>query len=120
MRVSVRPCGTFARPEAHDVRQYEAFIRGADPDTVGNLGRLFTDVLEEIEDGPIEATETTGADEPQTVTFGMLSQVFTPFIAWTLTVFEIDVRIAVGLGIIGAGGSAGCSTTSAGCSTTPR
>ncbi|QWC19385.1 phosphonate ABC transporter, permease protein PhnE [Halorubrum sp. 2020YC2] len=73
-------------------------------DTVGNLGRLFTDELEEIEDGPIEAMETTGANKPQTITFGMLSQVTTPFIAWTLYIFEINVRIAVSLGIIGGGG----------------
>lgn len=73
-------------------------------DTVGNLGRLFTDELEEVEDGPIEAMETTGANRPQTITFGMLSQVHTPFIAWTLYIFEINVRIAVTLGIIGGGG----------------
>jgi phosphonate transport system permease protein len=73
-------------------------------DTVGNLGRLFTDELEEIEDGPIEAMKTTGADRAQTVTFGMLSQVTTPYIAWTLYIFEINVRIAVSLGVYGAGG----------------
>ncbi|QLG63270.1 phosphonate ABC transporter, permease protein PhnE [Halorarum salinum] len=73
-------------------------------DTIGNLGRLYTDELEEIEDGPIEAMETTGADKPQTIVFGMLSQVTTPFIAWTLYIFEINVRIAVTLGIIGGGG----------------
>ena len=73
-------------------------------DTVGNLGRLYTDELEEIEEGPIEAIETTGGDKKQVVTFGMLSQVSTPFIAWTLYVFEINVRIAVTLGIIGGGG----------------
>jgi len=73
-------------------------------DTVGNLGRLFTDELEEIEEGPIEAMETTGANRPQTITFGMLSQVTTPFIAWTLYIFEINVRIAVTLGVIGGGG----------------
>ena len=73
-------------------------------DTIGNLGRLFTDELEEIEDGPIEAVETTGADKAQTIAFGMLSQVYNPFIAWTLYIFEINVRIAVGLGIVGAGG----------------
>ena len=73
-------------------------------DTIGNLGRLFTDELEEIEDGPIEAMETTGANKPQTITFGMLSQVTTPYIAWTLYIFEINVRIAVSLGIIGGGG----------------
>ena len=73
-------------------------------DTIGNLGRLFTDELEEIEEGPIEAMETTGANKPQTIAFGMLSQVTTPFIAWTLYIFEINVRIAVTLGIIGGGG----------------
>ncbi|WP_238386809.1 phosphonate ABC transporter, permease protein PhnE [Natrialba swarupiae] len=73
-------------------------------DTIGNLGRLFTDELEEISDGPIEAMETTGANRPQTITFGMLSQVTTPYIAWTLYIFEINVRIAVSLGVIGAGG----------------
>ncbi len=73
-------------------------------DTVGNLGRLFTDELEEIGDGPVEAMRTTGASKPQIIVFGMLAQVRNSFIAWTLYVFEINVRIAVGLGIIGAGG----------------
>ncbi len=73
-------------------------------DTIGNLGRLFVDELEEIEDGPIEAMETTGASKPQIVFFGMLSQVKTSFIAWTLYIFEINVRAAVAVGVIGAGG----------------
>jgi phosphonate transport system permease protein len=73
-------------------------------DTIGNLGRLFVDELEEIEDGPIEAMRTTGASRPQVVFFGMLSQVRTAFIAWTLYIFEINVRIAVTVGVIGAGG----------------
>jgi phosphonate transport system permease protein len=73
-------------------------------DTVGNLGRLFTDELEEIDDGPIEAIGSTGASGSQRVAFGMLSQVFTSFIAWTLYIFEINVRIAVSLGVVGAGG----------------
>lgn len=73
-------------------------------DTIGNLGRLYVDELEEIEDGPIEAMRTTGASKPQIVFFGMLSQVRTSFIAWTLYVFEINVRIAVTVGVIGAGG----------------
>jgi len=38
-------------------------------DTIGNLGRLFVDELEEIEDGPIEAMRTTGASKPQIVFF---------------------------------------------------
>jgi phosphonate transport system permease protein len=73
-------------------------------DTIGNLGRLFTDELEEINDGPIEAISSTGANRPQTVIFGMLSQVSTSFIAWTLYVLEINTRIAISLGVVGAGG----------------
>jgi len=51
---------------------------------IGNLGRLFTDELEEIEEGSIEAIRSTGASGVQTVVFGMLSQ--------------------VSLGVVGAGG----------------
>ncbi|WP_435334646.1 phosphonate ABC transporter, permease protein PhnE [Haloarchaeobius sp. TZWWS8] len=73
-------------------------------DTVGNMGRLFTDELEEVEDGPIEGIESTGANRPQTIVFGMLSQVYTSFIAWALYILEINTRIAVTMGLIGAGG----------------
>ncbi|MFC5971478.1 PhnE/PtxC family ABC transporter permease [Halomarina salina] len=73
-------------------------------DTIGNLGRLFTDELEEIDDGPIEAISSTGADRTQIISFGMLSQVSTSFVAWTLYILEINTRIAISLGVYGAGG----------------
>jgi phosphonate transport system permease protein len=73
-------------------------------DGIGNLGRLFTDELEEIDEGPIEAIRSTGASGTQTVSFGMLSQVSRSFIAWTLYILEINTRIAISLGVVGAGG----------------
>ncbi|AUG49381.1 phosphonate ABC transporter, permease protein PhnE [Haloarcula taiwanensis] len=73
-------------------------------DTTGYLGRLFTDELEEIEDGPIEGIRSTGANRSQVVSFGMLSQVFRQFIAWIAFDLEHNVRAAIGLGIIGGGG----------------
>ncbi|WP_176819495.1 phosphonate ABC transporter, permease protein PhnE [Halopenitus persicus] len=73
-------------------------------DTMGYLGRLFTDELEEIESGPIEGVESTGANQRQTVFFGMLSQVFRQYIAWVLFILELNVRVAITLGLIGAGG----------------
>lgn len=73
-------------------------------DGVGNLGRLFTDELEEVDEGPIEAIRSTGASGTQTVSFGMLSQVSRSFIAWTLYILEINTRIAISLGVLGAGG----------------
>jgi phosphonate transport system permease protein len=38
------------------------------------------------------------------INFGMLSQVSTSFVAWTLYILEINTRIAVSLGVVGAGG----------------
>ena len=73
-------------------------------DTIGNMGRLFTDELEEVEEGPIEAISSTGANRSQVISFGMLSQVFSSFIAWALYITEINVRIAISLGVVGAGG----------------
>jgi phosphonate transport system permease protein len=73
-------------------------------DTTGYLGRLFTDELEEIANGPIEGIRSTGADKSQVISFGMLSQVFRQFIAWIAFDLEHNVRVAIGLGLIGAGG----------------
>lgn len=73
-------------------------------DTMGYLGRLFTDELEEIETGPIEGIRSTGAGKRQVVLFGMLSQVFRQYIAWALFILELNVRVAITLGLIGAGG----------------
>jgi len=73
-------------------------------DTIGELGRLLTDELEEIDDGPIEGIRSTGADKPQVISFGMITQIVRPFIAWTMFILENNVRSAVSLGIIGAGG----------------
>jgi phosphonate transport system permease protein len=73
-------------------------------DTTGYLGRLFTDELEEIADGPIEGIRSTGANKSQIVSFGMLSQVFRQFIAWLAFDLEHNVRVAISLGLIGAGG----------------
>lgn len=73
-------------------------------DTIGELGRLLTDELEEIDDGPIEGIRSTGGNKPQVITFGMVSQIVRPFIAWAMFILENNVRSAVSLGIIGAGG----------------
>ncbi|MFB6151986.1 MAG: PhnE/PtxC family ABC transporter permease [Haloarculaceae archaeon] len=73
-------------------------------DSIGNLGRLFTDELEEIDEGPIEAVRSTGASRSQTIGFGMLTQVSRSYIAWTLYILEINTRIAISLGVVGAGG----------------
>lgn len=70
----------------------------------GMLGKFFSESIEEIDQGPIEALRATGAGPIQTIIFGVLPQVITSWIAVTLYRFETNLRQATVLGMVGAGG----------------
>jgi phosphonate transport system permease protein len=72
--------------------------------TVGDLGRLFADEMEEIDETPVEAVRSTGAGTLATTTAARLPQVTTAYVAWTLFYLEINARKSSALGIVGAGG----------------
>lgn len=72
--------------------------------TVGDLGRLFADEMEEIDRGPVEAVSSTGASLSATTKAARLPQVSTAYLAWTLFYLEINARKSTVLGIVGAGG----------------
>ncbi|MNN57934.1 Phosphate-import permease protein PhnE [compost metagenome] len=71
---------------------------------VGMLGKFFADSIEEIDQGPIEALQATGARPLQVIAFGVLPQVITAWIAVVLYRFEVNLRSATVLGMVGAGG----------------
>lgn len=71
---------------------------------VGLLGKFYADAIEEIEPGPVEALRATGARAIQVFVFGVLPQVLPAWIASTLYRFEVNLRAATILGMIGAGG----------------
>lgn len=71
---------------------------------VGMLGKFFADSIEEIDQGPIEALQATGARPIQVIVFGVLPQVITAWIAVMLYRFEVNLRSATVLGMVGAGG----------------
>lgn len=71
---------------------------------VGMLGKFFADSIEEIDHGPIEALQATGARPIQVIVFGVLPQVITAWIAVMLYRFEVNLRSATVLGMVGAGG----------------
>ncbi|WP_442107468.1 phosphonate ABC transporter, permease protein PhnE [Pseudomonas sp. NUPR-001] len=71
---------------------------------VGMLGKFFADSIEEIDQGPIEALQATGARPLQVVVFGVIPQVITAWIAVVLYRFEVNLRSATVLGMVGAGG----------------
>ncbi|MBI1396434.1 MAG: phosphonate ABC transporter, permease protein PhnE [Betaproteobacteria bacterium] len=70
----------------------------------GMLGKFFAEAIEEIEPGPVEALRATGARPALVVVFGVLPQVVPSWIASTLYRFEVNLRAATILGMIGAGG----------------
>jgi phosphonate transport system permease protein len=70
----------------------------------GMLGKFFAEAVEEIDAGPIEALRATGARPAAVVVFGVLPQVIPSWIASTLYRFEVNLRAATILGMIGAGG----------------
>lgn len=72
--------------------------------TVGDLGRLFADEMEEIDETPVEAVRSTGAGTLATTAAARLPQVATAYVAWTLFYLEINARKSSVLGIVGAGG----------------
>ncbi|WP_018132600.1 phosphonate ABC transporter, permease protein PhnE [Effusibacillus pohliae] len=72
--------------------------------SIGMLGKLFSEVIENMDLGPTEALAACGASRLQTLWFAVIPQVLPEFFSLSLYRFEINVRSATILGIIGAGG----------------
>jgi phosphonate transport system permease protein len=70
----------------------------------GMLGKFFAEAVEEIDAGPVEALRATGAGPALVVIYGVLPQVIPSWIASTLYRFEVNLRAATILGMVGAGG----------------
>ena len=72
--------------------------------TTGALGKLFYEVLENIDQKPVEGLIASGASWTKTMRFAVLPQVFSNFVSYALLRFEINVRGASVMGFVGAGG----------------
>jgi phosphonate transport system permease protein len=72
--------------------------------TGGVLGKLFGEVLEDVDAQPIEALQATGANRLQILFYGILPQVLPQFVSYTLYRWEVNIRVAAVLGLVGAGG----------------
>jgi len=72
--------------------------------TTGALGKLFSEVVENIDMKPVEGLTGTGANWVETVRFAVLPQVLSNFASYALLRFEINVRGAGVMGFVGAGG----------------
>jgi phosphonate transport system permease protein len=72
--------------------------------TMGALGKLFSEVVENIDMKPVEGVTAAGAHRFAILRFAVLPQVMSNFVSYTLLRFEINVRSAAVMGFVGAGG----------------
>lgn len=72
--------------------------------TFGILGKVFSEAIEQIEPGQVEAVSASGAGPAQIMAFSVIPQVMPLIVSYTLLRFESNVRSATILGFVGAGG----------------
>jgi phosphonate transport system permease protein len=72
--------------------------------TVGALGKLFAEVVENIDMKPVEGAIASGATRWQAIRYAVVPQVLPNFASYALLRFEINVRGASVMGFVGAGG----------------
>jgi len=72
--------------------------------TIGSFGKLFTEIIENTEVPPREAIFSVGASRVQVIRYSVIPQILPSFIANLLYAFDVNVRVAIMLGIFGGGG----------------
>jgi phosphonate transport system permease protein len=71
---------------------------------IPNLAKLFSETIEEIDTGPVEAITATGANRPQTLVFAIIPQLVPKFLAFILYQWDINIRMSTVIGFVGGGG----------------
>ena len=72
--------------------------------TIASLGKLYSESIESIDPGPIEAIQATGANRLQTIIYAVVPQVVPPFVSFTIYRWDINVRMSTIIGAVGGGG----------------
>ena len=72
--------------------------------SIGFMGKLIAEAIEEIDNGPVEAIEATGAGRLKVLLIGVLPQVLPVILGTTIYRWDINIRESTVLGFVGAGG----------------
>lgn len=72
--------------------------------SIAALGKLYSEVVESIDPGPIEAVTSTGANRLQTIVYAVIPQIVPPYLAFTIYRWDINVRMSTIIGFVGGGG----------------
>lgn len=72
--------------------------------TIAALGKLYSEQVEHIDPGPVEATSATGAGRLEVIRYAVIPQILPPYLAFTLYRWDINVRMATVVALVGGGG----------------
>jgi phosphonate transport system permease protein len=72
--------------------------------TYALIGKLFSEAIENIDAGPIEAVSATGANALQVINYAILPQIVPPFVSYLIYQWDINIRMATIIGFAGGGG----------------
>ncbi|MCB9147124.1 MAG: ABC transporter permease subunit [Caldilineaceae bacterium] len=72
--------------------------------TVASLAKLYSEQVESIMDGPLEAVLATGANRLQMIVYAVIPQIIPPYISFTMYRWDINVRMSTIIGFAGGGG----------------
>ena len=72
--------------------------------TIVSLAKLYSEQVESISAGPLEAVQATGANRLQTIIYAVVPQIVPPYISYTMYRWDINVRMSTIIGIVGGGG----------------
>jgi phosphonate transport system permease protein len=72
--------------------------------TLASLGKLFSEAVEGIDPGPVEALTASGANRLQVVLYGIVPQIVPNFLSFIIYHWDINVRISTIIGYVGGGG----------------
>jgi len=72
--------------------------------TTGVIGRLFAETLENAPAEPVQALQLSGCRPSLAFLYGTMPNVLPQFVAYSLYRWEINIRMAAILGVVGAGG----------------
>ena len=72
--------------------------------SIGLVAKLLYESIESIDPGPLEAMTAVGANKVKWIVYGVIPQVKAHFVSYVLYTFEVNVRAAAVLGLVGAGG----------------
>ncbi|MBE0682107.1 MAG: ABC transporter permease subunit [Anaerolineales bacterium] len=72
--------------------------------TIVSLAKLYSEQVESIMAGPLEAIQATGANRLQTIIYAVIPQIVPPYISYTMYRWDINVRMSTIIGFVGGGG----------------